>query len=330
MPPQRSPTPRASRSQRARVSLDASPENADQHRLQLIVQGIVKSTVGQRDSSGKQLESFAANGVSFSDIMHKLCEKFSGKVKGQATKIADAWSVERPVESAWSSVMQLKANGRIVPAAKSPELWNRWTASQRGSTATLMIYEYGLGVPNGRILDEFMQACIRPQHTDCSGAAAEVSIREMVSRLQDVWGNTYQASAPTWTMWANEIMRNLDRSTWDAAVLDPPPARLECYLSPSDGQVHEHLVHLTRPTHVALDTINLALADNQGLRNAWEAYGRRFKTQRFALESRKVTLEGYIADIPLPGDCDVMIRFQERRTSKTRSTKSNFRSKYLF
>ncbi|KAG6944704.1 hypothetical protein JG687_00017708, partial [Phytophthora cactorum] len=123
----------------ARVSLDASPENADQHRLQLVVQGIVKSTVGQRDSSGKQLKFFAANGASFSDIMHKLWEKFSGNVKGQATKIADAWSVERPVESAWSSVMQLKANGRIVPAAKSLELWNRWMASQRGSTVALVI-----------------------------------------------------------------------------------------------------------------------------------------------------------------------------------------------
>ncbi|KAG6944722.1 hypothetical protein JG688_00016941 [Phytophthora aleatoria] len=126
-----------------------------------------------------------------------------------------------------------------------------------------------------------MQACIRPQHTDRSGAAAEVSIREMVSRLQNIWGNTYQASAPTWRMWA-----------------------LERYLSPSDGHVHEHLVHLTRSTRVALDTVNLAIADNQELRNAWESYGRRLKTQRFALEARKVTLEGYLADIPLPDDGD--------------------------
>ncbi|KAG3114578.1 hypothetical protein PI125_g6308 [Phytophthora idaei] len=199
--------------------------------------------------------------------MHKLWEKFSGNVKGQAAKIADAWSVERPVESAWNSVVQFKANGRIVPAAKSPELWNWWTAYQLGSTVTLMIYEYGLGVPNARILDEFMQACIRPQHTDRSGAAAEVSIREMTP--------------------------------------PPPPARLERYLSPSDRHVHEHLVHLTRSTRVALDTVNLAIADNQELRNAWELFGRRLKTQRFALEARKVTLEGYLADIPLPDDGDV-------------------------
>ncbi|KAG3139643.1 hypothetical protein PC128_g25339 [Phytophthora cactorum] len=108
-------------------------------------------------------------------------------------------------------------------------------------------------------------------------------------------------------MWANKIMRNLDRSTWDAAVLDPPPppARLERYLSPPDGQVHEHLVHLTRSTRVALDTVNLALADNQELRNAWESYGRRLKAQRFAFEARKVTLEGYLADIPLSDDGDV-------------------------
>lgn len=305
-PPQAFQASDISRGQRARVSLDASTGNADQHRLQLVVQGIVKTTVGQRDSSGKQLDIFAANGASFSEIMHKLWEKFSCHVKGQAKNIDDVWSVERPDETSWSSVMQFKANSRIVPSAKTPELWNRWTISQRGNTVTLMIYEYGLGIPNARVLDEFMQACIRPQHTDRSGAAAEISVREIVGRLQEIWGNTYQASAPVWRMWANEIMRNLDRSTWDAALLDNPPSRLERYLSPSDGQVHEHLVNLTRLTRVALDTIEAALADNADLRKGWEAYGRRLENQRHALEVRKSTIEGFLADIPLPDAGDVL------------------------
>ncbi|KAI9993083.1 hypothetical protein PInf_015141 [Phytophthora infestans] len=206
--------------------------------------------------------------------MHKLWEKLNSHVKGHATKAADAWSVERPAESAWSGVMQLKANGRLVPAAKSPELWRFWTAYQRGNTVTLMIYEYDLSISNARILDEFMQACIRPQHTDHS-------------------------------VWANKMQRNLDRSTWDASVLDPPPSRLECYLSPSDGQVHEHLVHLTKSTRVALDTVNIALADNQELKDAWEAYGYRLGSQKRALEARKVDLEGYLGDIPVPAVDDV-------------------------
>ncbi|EEY55012.1 uncharacterized protein PITG_08595 [Phytophthora infestans T30-4] len=221
--------------------------------------------------------------------MHKLWEKLNSHVKGHATKAADAWSVERPAESAWSGVMQLKANGRLVPAAKSPELWRFWTAYQRGNTVTLMIYE-----------PVFARSTLTIQVLQ-----AEVSIGEMVTRLQDVWGNTYQGSYSTWIVWANKMQRNLDRSTWDASVLDPPPSRLECYLSPSDGQVHEHLVHLTKSTRVALDTVNIALADNQELKDAWEAYGYRLGSQKRALEARKVDLEGYLGDIPVPAVDDV-------------------------
>ncbi|GMF14580.1 unnamed protein product [Phytophthora fragariaefolia] len=189
-PPQHLSPPVASSCQRPRVSLDASPERLDQHRLQLVVQGIVKSTVGQRDSSGRVLEIFAANGATFSDIMHKIWEKFSCHVKGMAVKQDDTWTVERPAVSSWTRVMQFKANGRVVPTAKTQQQWSRWAVSQRGENVTLMINEYGLGISNARALDEFMQACIRPEHTDRSGAAAEASIREIVARLQDVWGAT--------------------------------------------------------------------------------------------------------------------------------------------
>ncbi|KAL4163335.1 hypothetical protein KRP22_014914 [Phytophthora ramorum] len=116
-PPQHLTPPAASSRQRPRVSLDASPEGVDQHRLQLIVQGIVKNTVGQRDTSGRVLEIFAANGATFSDIVHKLWKKFSCHVKGVAVKQDDTWTVESPVESAWSRAMQFKSNGRIVTAS---------------------------------------------------------------------------------------------------------------------------------------------------------------------------------------------------------------------
>ncbi|GMF31948.1 unnamed protein product [Phytophthora fragariaefolia] len=100
-------------------------------------------------------------------------------------------------------------------------------------------------------------------------------LRDMVEQLQEIWGNINKASAVTWRMWANEIMSNLDRSTWERAVFDAPPIRLERYISPADGQVHEHLTHLSRSTRVALDTINYALADNAELNRDWAAFGRR-------------------------------------------------------
>ncbi|GMF30306.1 unnamed protein product [Phytophthora fragariaefolia] len=298
--PQHLSPPVASSCQRPRVSLDASPERLDQHRLQLVVQGIVKSTVGQRDSSGRVLEIFAANGATFSDIMHKIWEKFSCHVKGMAVKQDDTWTVEKPAESSWTRVMQFKASGRVVPTTKTQQHWSRWAVSQRGENVTLVIYEYGLGISNARALDEFMQACIRPEHTDRSGAAAEASIREIVARLQDVWGATYQGSAVIWRMWANEITRNLNRSTWEIAVLDPPAPRVERLLQAADSQVAQHLTHLTMSTRVALDIVNASIADNEPLQGRWKAFGQCLENQRHALAARKETLEGLLVDIPLP------------------------------
>ncbi|ETP35849.1 hypothetical protein F442_16085 [Phytophthora nicotianae P10297] len=259
----------------------------------------------KRDATGRHLEIFAASGASFADIMHKLWEKCSGNIKGQAVKTDDTWSLETPTEASWSSVMQLKSNGRIASATKTPELWNKWIVDQKNNPVTLSIYEYGQAVSNARLFEEFLQACIRPQSTDRSGAAAENVMRDMIEQLQEIWGNTYQASAVTWRIWANDIMRNLDRSTWARAVFDAPPTRLERYLGPSDGLVHEHLTRLTRSTRVALDTVNFALAANAELTRDWEAFGRRLECHKRALEARKETLEGYLADVPLPSAAEV-------------------------
>ncbi|ETI38241.1 hypothetical protein F443_15976 [Phytophthora nicotianae P1569] len=83
-----------------RVSLDSLPADAaHQHRLQLVVQPLVKDTVGSRDSSARMLDVFAANGVTFSDIMHKVREEFRGRVKGLAIKENDTWSIAEPTEA---------------------------------------------------------------------------------------------------------------------------------------------------------------------------------------------------------------------------------------
>uniref|UniRef100_H3GJJ0 Uncharacterized protein n=1 Tax=Phytophthora ramorum TaxID=164328 RepID=H3GJJ0_PHYRM len=96
----------------------AAPPVADTQRAEAPgSHGIVKNTVGQRDTSGRVLEIFAANGATFSDIVHKLWKKFSCHVKGVAVKQDDTWTVESPVESAWSRAMQFKSNGRIVTAS---------------------------------------------------------------------------------------------------------------------------------------------------------------------------------------------------------------------
>lgn len=292
--------------QRARVSLSTPPDNAEQHRLQLVVQGVVKDTVGMRDSSGKMQEVFAANGATFGDIMHKLWMKFSCHIKGQAVKEGDTWSLAETTELAWNKVMQFKVNGRIVSTAKSEEAWNRWIASLHGETATLMIYTYGLCISNARVLDEFKVACIRPEHTDRSGAAAEASIHEVVERLREIWGATFQASAVGWRMWANDIMRNRDRSTWELALLNPPSARIEPMLRAADVQVEQHLADLTQSADMALDSVNASIADTELLHHHWEMFGMRIENQKNALIARKQALEGIRAAIPLPPLSDVI------------------------
>ncbi|OWY95351.1 hypothetical protein PHMEG_00034669 [Phytophthora megakarya] len=209
---------------------------------------LVKDTIGNRDSSATMLDVIAANGAIFSDIMHKLWEQFRSCVKGLALKQDGVWSIETPTEAAWYKTMQLKWNVHLVPPTTSETAWNRWLAKHLGDTVTLMIYEYGLGIPNARSLKKFMDARICPQHTDRSRAAAKTSIREVIARLQDIWGQTYQGNAIIWRMWANEIMRNLDRSTWEVNVLDRPPAAVEHLLRAADGEAELHLANLSRST----------------------------------------------------------------------------------
>ncbi|KAJ8554832.1 hypothetical protein ON010_g9650 [Phytophthora cinnamomi] len=281
-PPQSSPAP----AQRARVSLDSSPHTEDEHRLQLIVGPIVKNTVGHRDTSGKRLEDFVAN--------------------GQAAQLDGVWSIEEPVESEWSKGMPFKWNRHFILTTKTDQGWNRWVASLRGQTVTLMIYEYGIGIPNARSLDEFLTACVRPEHTDRAGATAESSLREVVSRLREVWGATYQGSAVVWRMWANDITQNLDRSTWEVSILDPPTARVERLLRAVDSEMELHIGRLTRSLRMALDCVNAAIADNERLQSDWKAFGLCLTNQRQVLAAHKESIDGFFEDLSLPAATDVV------------------------
>ncbi|KAF4040997.1 hypothetical protein GN244_ATG06765 [Phytophthora infestans] len=47
---------------------------------------LIKSTVGQRESLSETIDDFAANGSSFDEIIVKLRDQFSVRVKDQAVK----------------------------------------------------------------------------------------------------------------------------------------------------------------------------------------------------------------------------------------------------
>ncbi|KUF77675.1 hypothetical protein AM587_10010980 [Phytophthora nicotianae] len=95
-------------------------------------------------------------------------------------------------------------------------------------------------------------------------------------------------------------MRNLDRSTWENAVLDPPTAMILPMLQAASARVEQHLADLTKSADLALDIVDASLKDNKQLHHHWEMFGLSLSNQKEALEARKRTLEGIRANIPLP------------------------------
>ncbi|ETK84184.1 hypothetical protein F441_11018 [Phytophthora nicotianae CJ01A1] len=150
----------------------------------------------------------------------------------------------------------------IVDCSKSEADWNIWLQSMHDKTVTLLIYDYEVGIGRKQDHQVFIKDCIRPAETDRAGAVAEVSLREIVGRLQDVWGATYDGEAVVWRMWANEATRNLDRSTWDDAVLAQPPPRILRLLRASNSRLQKHLNHLNHSTSIALDCVNASIGTN--------------------------------------------------------------------
>ncbi|KAF1782241.1 hypothetical protein GQ600_25647 [Phytophthora cactorum] len=138
----------------------SSPLEPDQ--FQLIVKPIVKNSVGQNETSGDTLSNFLVDGSTFQDILGKLRETFSHRIKERAVKQDGFWSMEPSTMSVWTKLMQLKYNNHIVDSEKTEHAWNLWVASGRGKTIKLMIYEYGTAITKARDLDAFFAACIRP------------------------------------------------------------------------------------------------------------------------------------------------------------------------
>lgn len=152
-------------------------------RYQLVVQPIVKTTIGQRDTSGDTLNDVVVNGSSFHEIIKSLWDQLNSRIMGKAIKTDGVWSVEAPTLNDWTKLMQFKAKGYIVDSSKTEFAWNMWLTAVRGETVKLLIYEYGVAISKAQDLDAFIEACIQPDSVDRAGAAADSSLREVVARL---------------------------------------------------------------------------------------------------------------------------------------------------
>ncbi|KAF1773383.1 hypothetical protein GQ600_11383 [Phytophthora cactorum] len=250
------------------------------HMYQLLLWPIVKATIAQRDSSAEALDDVVINGGSLQEIMQKAWSLFSSRVKCRAVRPDGKWSVETHDVAEWDRVMQFRAKKKVVESTKSEQAWRQWLLKTRGYTITLVINEYGLSVARAQDRDEFVAACIQPPETDRAGATAETSLRDVVQSLQEIWGGggaTFQASGVVWRMWANHLTRNLNRSTWDAAVLQPPPEYIANLLRPVDSQVEAHIAEVTLSANTALEVVLGSIADYKELHRTWEAFGRQLQ-----------------------------------------------------
>ncbi|KAF1786986.1 hypothetical protein GQ600_16289 [Phytophthora cactorum] len=121
-------SPRLVQSEPAVATSDpAPPKETDNHRYQLVVRPIVKTTIAQRKRSGEELNDAAFDGASFNDILEKIRERFSPHVKESTIKTDGVWSVEVPtVESGRRScnprrgVILLAATSLILRGTAGP------------------------------------------------------------------------------------------------------------------------------------------------------------------------------------------------------------------
>lgn len=259
---------------------------------QLTVRPLVKSTVGQRDSTGTVLDDFIVTGGSFADITQKLWDKYHHQIKGRAVKTEDGWCMVAPERTDWNKLMQLKFKKKVVDNSKTDSEWSAWLVRTRGQPVTLMIYHYGLAIARQVEFDEFTEACIRPDHTDRSGAAAEPSVKEMAIRLQDQWRDTYQAPTVTWRMWATDVMRSNPRAMWDAAIARGPPSSIQHLFQPAMLPEQQQLDSLSEMVMLAMECVNASIADARRLRSYVDALADYLTSHEERLETRKVVLSG--------------------------------------
>jgi hypothetical protein len=265
------------------------------------VQPILKNTVSQRDNTGTALTPASFRGNSMEAIVEKIWTTYHDRIKGRAVRTDDmVWSIVVVDRTEWTKVMQLKFRKKLADSSKTPQEWNSWLVHHRGKTISLLIYEYGSGIARKEEFDEFCKACVHPTQTDRAGAAAESSLREVVHSLQDQWGTTFQAEQVVWRMWANHITRNLNRSTWESLVLQPPPDYIAHLLQLPASHLEGHLATLTTSANLALDCVDASLADAEQVRRDLAALTQRLDVPERGLLARKSVIEALIRNIPPP------------------------------
>lgn len=252
------------------------------------------------------------SGNSLEEILQQLWNEFIPRVKGRAVKTDGVWTREEPDISEWWNVMQFKVKKHVVDASKTEFAWNLWMVKMRGQTVKLMVYKYGADIARAQDLEDFRAAHVVPD-TDRAGAPSERSLGDVVQSLKEAWNTTFQVEDVVWRLWGNHVTRNLDRSSWDAMIQQPPPQQLVHLFRPATTYLEGFVADLAESTNVALDCVNGSLQDYEQLRLDWEAFGQRLDMHKANLETRKAVIVAFIRDLAPPAPSSVqdpMIRLE--------------------
>ncbi|KAF4030327.1 hypothetical protein GN244_ATG17905 [Phytophthora infestans] len=197
----------------------------------------------------------------------------------------------------WGKVMQFKNKWHVVDSYKSDHAWNTWLHATQGEMVKLLVYEYGITIATNQVRSTFMAACIDPLVTDRVGVAAECCLQEFVEQLKERWKSEYNAPHVVWRMWANRLMSNLDRSTWEHAINRDPSADFLKLLCASESRLAKHLTAVTYSSNLALTCIAASLESCKLLRHDLETYERRLRDQERDLKTHKSVIECFMLDV---------------------------------
>ncbi|KAF4143248.1 hypothetical protein GN958_ATG07609 [Phytophthora infestans] len=247
---------------------------------QLVIKPILKSSVGQCETSGEALSSCLVDGTTFQYIINKLVEKFCPCIKGQAVKQD-------------KKVIPFKYNNHLVDSENTEYARNLWMASMRDKTETSDLRIWSCYYQNPRP-GSFLGACIRPVETDRAAAATESSLREVVRQLQEHWKPIFQAEEVVWRMWGITSLATSTAPPGATQYRSPLPIKLLIF---SEIWILKIVSgwHLSRSAEMTLDYVNASIADHHQLQHDVEGLPRRLD-----IKKTFCFLEGFLRDIQPP------------------------------
>ncbi|KAF0703451.1 hypothetical protein AaE_015372 [Aphanomyces astaci] len=271
---------------------------------EIVLDPLIKDTVGQRNTSAIKLAPYVCGGSTWSEIQTKIFTKFKTKCLGLAERNDDgAWAVldDDISESHFGRIFALRY-GSHTKKLEDESKMNEWLVSIRSARISLSIYKYGNEVATKDQLVDFTARCVAPRNQDRSGAPTEATIQEYMAKLHTKWDDTWEAAYPIWRIWATYVVKP-PLLAWESRVQQMPPPHVLARLKPriSGHQVRMESFH--RHIRSALDVVDASLAELDDLAGAVDIVVHRLKIFQRGLANKREVLVSMETDLaPIPHD----------------------------